>query len=37
MEAKLLRREVLPFLLEFAALVAAALLFDRLLHGINAA
>ena len=37
MEAKLLRREVLPFLLAFAALVAAALLFDRLLHGINAA
>ncbi len=37
MEAKLLRREVLPFLLAFAALVAAALLFDRLLHSINAA
>lgn len=37
MEAKLLRREVLPFLLAFAALVAAALLFDRLLHALGAA
>jgi hypothetical protein len=37
MEAKLLRREVLPFLLAFAALVAAALLFDWLLHRLNAA
>ena len=37
MEAKLVRREVLPFALAFAALVAAALLFDRLLHGLGAA
>ncbi len=36
MEAKLLRREVLPFLLSFSALAAAALLFDALLHFLNA-
>lgn len=32
MEAKLLRREVLPFLLAFGALVVAALFVDALLH-----
>jgi hypothetical protein len=31
-QARLLRREVLPFLLAFAALVGAALLIDTLLH-----
>jgi len=36
MEAKLLRREVLPFLLSFSALAAVALLFDALLHFLNA-
>jgi len=32
MQARLIRREVLPFLLSIAALIAAALLFDALLH-----
>jgi hypothetical protein len=32
MEAKLLRREVLPFLLAFSALAVASLLLDALLH-----
>lgn len=36
MEAKLLRREVLPFLLAFGALVATSLLIDALLHVLNA-
>ncbi len=36
MEAKLLRREVLPFLLMFSALVATSLLIDALLHVLNA-
>lgn len=36
MEARLLRREVLPFLLSFVALVGAALLFDALLHAFDA-
>ena len=34
-QARLLRREVLPFLLAFAALVGAALLIDTLLHLAN--
>ncbi len=37
MEAKLLRREVLPFLLAFSALVVTSLLIDALLHALNAA
>ncbi len=36
MEAKLLRREVLPFLLAFSALVVVSLLIDALLHVFNA-
>jgi hypothetical protein len=36
MKAKLIRREVLPFLLSMAALVAAALLIDAVLHLSNA-
>ena len=32
MQAKLLRREVLPFMLAFAALAVLALLLDALLH-----
>ncbi len=36
MEARLLRREVLPFLLVFSALVSASLLIDALLHALNA-
>jgi hypothetical protein len=35
MQARLLRREVLPFLLTMAALVAAALLIDAVLHLLN--
>lgn len=35
MQARLLRHEVLPFLLAMAALVAAALLIDALLHLLN--
>ena len=35
MEAKLIRREVLPSLLAFATLVAATLLIDALLHVMN--
>ncbi|MDP1902362.1 MAG: hypothetical protein Q8K96_18230 [Rubrivivax sp.] len=35
MHARLLRREVLPFLLTMAALVVAALLIDALLHLLN--
>jgi hypothetical protein len=35
MGARLLRREVLPFLLAFNALVVTALLFDALLHALN--
>jgi len=35
MQAKLLRREVLPFLLAFAALAVLALLLDALLHVFN--
>lgn len=37
MEAKLLRREVLPFLLAFSALVVTSLPIDALLHALNAA
>ena len=36
MQARLIRREVLPFLLMLAALVATALLIDALLHWLNA-
>jgi lipopolysaccharide export LptBFGC system permease protein LptF len=36
MKGSLLSREVLPFFLAFTALVAAALLFDALLHILNA-
>ncbi|MBS0578103.1 MAG: hypothetical protein JSR36_02445 [Proteobacteria bacterium] len=36
MQAKLLSREVLPFLLAFTALALAALLIDALLHAFNA-
>lgn len=36
MRAKLLSREVAPFLLAFSGLVAAALLSDALLHGLDA-
>jgi hypothetical protein len=36
MKARLIRREVLPFLLIFSALVAIALLIDALLHVLNA-
>lgn len=36
MHARLIRREVLPFLLSMLALVVAALLVDALLHGLNA-
>jgi hypothetical protein len=36
MEARLIRREVLPFLLAFAALAGAALLLDALLHVFDA-
>lgn len=36
MHAKLISREVLPFLLSFAALALAALLFDALLHVLDA-
>lgn len=36
MPAKLISREVLPFLLSFAALALAALLFDALLHVLDA-
>lgn len=36
MEAKILRREVLPFLLAFSALVATSLLIDAVLHTLNA-
>jgi len=36
MPAKLVSREVLPFLLSFAALALAALLFDAVLHGLDA-
>lgn len=36
MQAKLLRREVLPFMLAFAALAVLALLLDALLHVFNA-
>jgi hypothetical protein len=36
MQAELLRREVVPFLLIFCALAALALLFDALLHGLDA-
>jgi hypothetical protein len=36
MQARLLRREVLPFLLAFAALAVLALLLDALLHLFNA-
>lgn len=36
MHAKLFSREVLPFLLSFAALALAALLFDALLHVLDA-
>lgn len=36
MQARLLRREVLPFLLALAGLVALALLIDALLHVLNA-
>jgi len=36
MQARLLRREVLPFLLALAGLVALALLIDALLHLLNA-
>ena len=36
MKARLIRREVLPFLLTFGALVAVALLIDALLHVFNA-
>jgi len=36
MEAKLLRREVLPFLLAFSALAVVSLLLDALLHVFNA-
>lgn len=36
MPAKLVSREVLPFLLSFAALALAALLFDALLHALDA-
>ena len=35
MKARLIRREVLPFLLSFALLVAAALLVDAALHLAN--
>jgi hypothetical protein len=35
MGARLLRRQVLPFLLVFSALVVTALLFDALLHALN--
>jgi hypothetical protein len=37
MEAKLLRREVMPFLLSFAALVGVSLLADALLHALDRA
>jgi hypothetical protein len=36
MQARLIRREVLPFLLSMLALVAAALLIDAVLHLLNA-
>lgn len=36
MQARLLRREVLPFVLAFVALVIAALLIDAVLHVLNA-
>jgi hypothetical protein len=36
MQARLIRREILPFLLILAALVATALLIDALLHSLNA-
>ena len=36
MQARLIRREILPFLLILAALVATALLIDALLHLLNA-
>jgi hypothetical protein len=36
MQARLIRREILPFLLIIAALVATALLIDALLHSLNA-
>lgn len=36
MQARLLRREVLPFLLGIAALIGAALLLDALLHRLDA-
>jgi hypothetical protein len=36
MQARLIRREVLPFLLSMAALIVTALLIDALLHVLNA-